>query len=104
MKRCCRVSEYGKKQTGLDQYAIQKYAEAFEIIPRTLAENSGLNATDIIANLYAAHASGQSKAGQSAEEWAQAAALMAHGRSLVDLALPQIMHLRPTCLTILCVT
>lgn len=57
------MTDYGKKQTGLDQYAIQKFAAAFEIIPRMLAENSGLNATDVIANLYAAHAAGNSKAG-----------------------------------------
>eukprot|EP00798_Chlamydomonas_sp_ICE-L_P000850 gene850-12802_t len=53
------VAAFGKQQTGLDQYAIAKYAESFEIIPRTLAENSGLNATDVIANLYAAHARGE---------------------------------------------
>ena len=37
------------------QYAIRKFGEALEVVPRTLAENAGLNATDIIAKLYAAH-------------------------------------------------
>lgn len=43
-----QVAEFGRKQTGLDQYAIVKFAEAFEIVPRMLAENSGLNATDVV--------------------------------------------------------
>lgn len=51
-----RLSEFGRKETGLDQYAIQKFAQALEVVPRTLAENAGLNATDVIAQLYAAHA------------------------------------------------
>lgn len=58
-----KVSEYGRKQTGLDQYGIIKFAEAFESIPRTLAENSGLNPTDVISNLYAAHSNNQPYAG-----------------------------------------
>lgn len=51
-----RLAEYGRKETGLDQYAIQKFAAALEVVPRTLAENAGLNATDVIAQLFAAHA------------------------------------------------
>lgn len=33
------------------------------MVPRTIAENSGLNASDVVASLAAAHASGQSRAG-----------------------------------------
>lgn len=29
-----RLAEYGRKQTGLDQYAIAKFAEALEVVPR----------------------------------------------------------------------
>jgi chaperonin GroEL (HSP60 family) len=32
-------------------------------VPRTLAENAGLNATDVVYNLYAAHAAGEKNAG-----------------------------------------
>ena len=58
-----RLAAYGRKQTGLDQYAIQKFAQALEIVPRTLAENAGTNATDSVYNLYAAHANGEVNAG-----------------------------------------
>ncbi|GAX82224.1 hypothetical protein CEUSTIGMA_g9652.t1 [Chlamydomonas eustigma] len=62
-----RIAEYGNKQTGLEQYAIIKYAEAFELVPRTLAENSGLNATDVVSALYAAHAQGKTNMGVDIE-------------------------------------
>jgi len=57
------MQEWSKSQTGLEQYAINKFAEAFEVVPRTLAENSGLNATDVVSTLYAAHTQGQATAG-----------------------------------------
>jgi hypothetical protein len=46
-----QVADFGRKQTGLDQYAIGKFAEAFEVVPRMLAENSGLNATDVVCGV-----------------------------------------------------
>ena len=45
------IKEFGKTVTSLDQYAIAKFGEAFEVVPRTLAENSGLNVNEVIANL-----------------------------------------------------
>ncbi|KAJ6697266.1 hypothetical protein OIU85_003617 [Salix viminalis] len=58
-----RLREFSFKETGLDQYAITKFAESFEMIPKTLAENAGLNAMEIISSLYADHASGNAKVG-----------------------------------------
>jgi T-complex protein 1 subunit theta len=58
-----RLAAFGRKQTGLDQYAIAKFAQALEVVPRTLAENAGVNATDCVYNLYAAHANGDVNAG-----------------------------------------
>lgn len=52
----------------LDQYAIAKFAESFEMVPKTLAENAGLNAMEIISSLYAEHASGNTKVGIDLEE------------------------------------
>ncbi|XP_029128194.1 T-complex protein 1 subunit theta [Cajanus cajan] len=62
------VKDFSFKETGLDQYAIAKFAESFEMIPRTLAENAGLNAMEIISSLYAEHASGNAKVGIDLEE------------------------------------
>ena len=50
-----RISAFGEKTPELSQYAIKKYAESFEVIPRTLAESAGLDATEVLASLYAAH-------------------------------------------------
>ena len=50
-----RVSAFGDKTPELSQYSIKKYAEAFEVVPRTLAESAGLDATDVLARLYRAH-------------------------------------------------
>jgi T-complex protein 1 subunit theta len=50
-----RVLAHGEKTPGLLQHAIKKYAETFEVIPRTLAETSGLDATEVLSRLYSAH-------------------------------------------------
>ena len=50
-----RLTAFGEKTPGLGQYAIKKYAEAFEVVPRTLAESCGLDATETLSRLYAAH-------------------------------------------------
>ncbi|GMM33803.1 chaperonin-containing T-complex subunit [Saccharomycopsis crataegensis] len=49
------VTKYGEKTPGLLQLAIKNFAEAFEVVPRTLADTAGLNSTEIIPRLYAAH-------------------------------------------------
>lgn len=58
-----RLQIFADSTPGLEQYAIRKYAEAFEVIARTLAENSGFNGTELISNLYAAHTKGTTSAG-----------------------------------------
>lgn len=50
-----RISAFADKTPGLSQYAIKKYAEAFEVVPRTLAESAGLDATEVLSRLYSAH-------------------------------------------------
>lgn len=64
-----RISNFADKTPGLPQYAIRKYAEAFEVIPRTLAESAGLDATEVLSRLYTAHhRSGQTGQSSSEEE------------------------------------
>lgn len=62
-----QLQEFGRRETGLAQYAIAKFAEALEVVPRTIAENAGLNATSVMSSLHAAHASGQQRAGLDIE-------------------------------------
>ncbi|QUC19466.1 uncharacterized protein UV8b_03707 [Ustilaginoidea virens] len=50
-----KIQAQGEKTSGLGQYVIKKYGEAFEVIPRTLAESCGLDATEVLSRLYAAH-------------------------------------------------
>merc|ERR1719473_1704742 len=57
------LTTFGEAQPGLDQYAINKYGLALEVVPRTLAENAGLDATNMIAEMYAAHKSGKDTVG-----------------------------------------
>ena len=46
------IQDYAKTQPGLDQYAIERFGQALEIIPRTIAENAGHRAEETIADLY----------------------------------------------------
>jgi len=50
-----RVGAFADRTPGLAQYAIRKFAEAFEVVPRLLAESAGLDATEVLARLYTAH-------------------------------------------------
>lgn len=37
------LAAFGEKTPGINQYAIKKFAQALEVIPRTLAENAGVD-------------------------------------------------------------
>jgi thermosome len=50
-----RLREYASTLKGREQLAVVKYAEAMEIVPRTLAENAGFDAIDKIVELKNAH-------------------------------------------------
>lgn len=50
-----QVAEYADTLPGLDQYAVRKFATALEVFPKALAENSGVNATEVLHKLHAAH-------------------------------------------------
>ncbi len=58
-----KLREYAKTVGGKEQYAIEAFADAIEAIPRTLAENAGLDAMDILAKLREAHEKGNQYAG-----------------------------------------
>ncbi|CAL8364789.1 unnamed protein product [Lota lota] len=58
-----QIAAYGETCPGLEQYAIKKFAEAFEAVPRALAENSGVKANELISKLYAEHHKGNKNMG-----------------------------------------
>jgi chaperonin GroEL (HSP60 family) len=58
-----KLHEYAGTVGGRVQLAIEAYAASFEIIPTTLAENSGFNQLDKLVELKAAHAKGKKHAG-----------------------------------------
>ncbi len=58
-----RLREYSASLKGREQLAAEKFAEAMEIIPRSLAENSGLDPIDMLVALKAAHERGEKSAG-----------------------------------------
>lgn len=58
-----QLIEVGSKSTGLEQYAIKKFGEALEVIPRTLAENAGQDGMEMISKLYTAHNKGEKNMG-----------------------------------------
>ena len=48
-----KLTDFAKTQPGLDQYAMERFAQSLEVIPRTLAENAGLKPEAIIAEMEA---------------------------------------------------
>ncbi|HLD79557.1 MAG: thermosome subunit [Candidatus Staskawiczbacteria bacterium RIFCSPHIGHO2_01_FULL_41_41] len=57
------LRKYAGTLKGREQLAVQAFAEAMEVIPRTLAENAGLDPIDVLTQLRAAHDNGQVRAG-----------------------------------------
>ena len=54
-----RLEKVAEKYFGKEQLAVKAFAKALEVIPKTLAENSGLDAVDILAKLRAEHERGK---------------------------------------------
>ena len=50
-----QLKEFANSLTGREQLAVGAFADAIEIIPRTLAENAGLDPIDVLTELRAQH-------------------------------------------------
>ena len=50
-----RLKDYADSISGREQLAVSAFAEALEIVPKTLAENAGLDSIDVLVDLRAAH-------------------------------------------------
>jgi len=55
--------KFSESLSGREQLAVKAFAEAMEIVPRTLAENAGLDPIDVLTELRAAHDKKQKWAG-----------------------------------------
>lgn len=55
MEVSTRLREFAKSISGTQQFIINAYARALEVIPRVLAANSGLDPTDVLNRLRHAH-------------------------------------------------
>jgi T-complex protein 1 subunit theta len=61
------VASYGEKCPGLAQYAIQKFAESLDELPRAIAANAGVKASEVLSMLHAAHQEGKKTSGVDIE-------------------------------------
>ncbi|GAA5819343.1 MAG: TCP-1/cpn60 chaperonin family protein [Methanobrevibacter sp. CfCl-M3] len=50
-----KLKDYAESISGREQLAVTSFAEALEIVPKTLAENAGLDSIDSLVDLRAAH-------------------------------------------------
>jgi len=57
------LSDFAERLSGREQLAVKAFAKALEIIPRTLAENAGLDPIDMLVELKASHESGKKNYG-----------------------------------------
>lgn len=58
-----QLRNYSQSLSGREQLAIEEFANALEFIPRTLAENAGLDAIDVLTELKSTHDSGNFRYG-----------------------------------------
>ncbi|AXV37016.1 MAG: thermosome subunit [Methanobacterium sp. BRmetb2] len=50
-----KLKDYAESISGREQLAVTAFAEALEVVPKTLAENAGLDSIDSLVDLRAAH-------------------------------------------------
>ena len=62
------LNEWSSNSEGREQLAIKQYAEAFEAIPLTIAENAGMDPIDTIITLRANQSNGKQTVGINAKE------------------------------------
>lgn len=57
------IRAFAATLSGREQLAVQAFAKAMEVIPRTLAENAGLDPIDILVDIRSKHGAGQKNVG-----------------------------------------
>ena len=67
MELAVLIGKYAATFPNLDQYAVKAFAKSLEFVPRTLAENAGLDQAVVLAGLSSSHANGDASAGVDIE-------------------------------------
>ncbi len=62
-----QLRKYAQTLGGREQLAVEVFADSLDIIPKTLAENAGLDQIDVLMKLRAAHQAGNKFAGHDLE-------------------------------------
>jgi len=57
-----KLRDYASTVGGREQLAINAFADALEVIPKTLAENAGLDTIDTLVELRSKHEQGMTTA------------------------------------------
>ena len=58
-----QLRKYAESLSGREQLAVNSFADAIEVVPRTLAENAGFDPIDLVTELKAAHDKGKKWSG-----------------------------------------
>jgi thermosome len=58
-----KMRDYARQIGGREQLAIEAFADALEVIPRTLAESAGMDPIDTLVKLRAVHSKGSKSSG-----------------------------------------
>lgn len=61
------ITSYGETLPGIEQYPTKKLAEVLEALPKALADNAGIESTELISKLHAAHHEGKKNVGLDIE-------------------------------------
>lgn len=81
------VHAQGERISGTLQHAVKAYARAFEVVPRTLADNAGLDGIEVISNMYAFPKKGDAAApGVDVEGESESGVLDAKEAGIWDIA------------------
>ncbi len=62
-----QLRKYAQTLGGREQLAVEVFADSMDIVPKTLAENAGLDQIDVLMKLRAAHQAGNKFAGHDLE-------------------------------------
>jgi T-complex protein 1 subunit theta len=89
-----RLQAHAARCPGLDQYSIRKFGVALECVARALADNAGLNSTETISKLYAAHQAGQGFAGVDIATTETAATVDAAAAGIYDTVAGKVQGIR----------